>query len=91
MRVGFVLSTSLLDTNTRSIRMLPAVTLILPVPALCTSNRLHTVDLWDNKISGRGATAFLKVVTKNKNIKTINLGKNVLDMNAKTGSFTFHK
>jgi len=46
--------------------------------------RLHTLDLWENKISGRGAIAFFKVITKNKNVQTLNLGKNVLDMNAKT-------
>jgi hypothetical protein len=35
------------------------------------------------KISGEGAVDFFKVVTKNKNITTVNLGKNVLDMNSK--------
>lgn len=46
--------------------------------------RLHTMDLWENKISGHGAKTFFKAITKNKCVKTINLGKNVLDMNDKT-------
>jgi hypothetical protein len=45
--------------------------------------RLIDVDLFENKISGKGAVNFFKLVTKNKNIKIVNLGKNVLDMNNK--------
>ena len=58
--------------------------LIFLASAVAHYPRLNTIDLFENHIQGKGAVAFFKVVTKNKTVKSVNLGKNILDMNDKT-------